>query len=135
MTTQEETNRQLVRAYLQAIASGAATGEMARFFTPDAVQVELPNRLNPNGQRSDLAALLARAEQGRKLLSGQTYEILSETAEGDRVAVEAVWTGTLAVPAGTLAAGATMRAHFSMHFDMRDGRIAAQRNYDCFEPW
>jgi hypothetical protein len=41
----------------------------------------------------------------------------------------------LAVPLGELAAGASMRAHFAMFFELEDGRIRRQRNYDCFEPW
>ena len=135
MTTLETDPRTLIRSYLSALASGAAGEELRPFFVPDAVQIELPNRLNPKGGTSDLTRLLARSEQGRHLFSAQSYEIRSETAEDERVAVEAVWTGTLAVPLGSLAAGATMRAFFSMHFEMRDGKIAVQRNYDCFEPW
>ncbi|MFZ5909690.1 MAG: nuclear transport factor 2 family protein [Chloroflexota bacterium] len=135
MSNQEKQNRQLIRSYLNALASGVIGDELAQFFTPDAVQIEFPNRLNANGGRSDLAAILLRAEQGQKILSQQTYEIQSETAEDSRAAVEAIWTGTLAVPVGTLMPGSTMRAHFAIHFEMRDGRIAVQRNYDCFDPW
>jgi ketosteroid isomerase-like protein len=49
--------------------------------------------------------------------------------------LEVIWTGTLAVPMATLAAGAEMRAHFAVFLDFRDGKIAAQHNYDCFDPW
>jgi predicted ester cyclase len=70
-----------------------------------------------------------------KLLSHQHYEIRSAIAEGSRVAVEAAWSGTLAVPLGTLVAGAIMKAHFAMFFEVVDGRIRMQRNHDCFEPW
>ena len=56
-------------------------------------------------------------------------------AQEDRVAVEARWTGVLAVTVGTLAAGVEMKASFAMFFRFRDGRIAMQRNYDCFEAW
>ncbi len=56
-------------------------------------------------------------------------------AEGDRVAMEVRWTGTLAVAMGSLPAGGTMRAHFGVFLYFRDGKIAGQRNYDCFEPW
>ncbi|MBI5033665.1 MAG: nuclear transport factor 2 family protein [Chloroflexi bacterium] len=135
MSNQEEQNRQLVRSYLSALGSGASGDALARFFTTDAVQIEYPNRLNANGGQSDLPTILLRAEQGKKLLTQQTYEIQSVTAEGSQVAVEAIWTGTLAVPVGTLAAGSSMQAHFAIHFVMRDGRIAIQRNYDCFDPW
>jgi ketosteroid isomerase-like protein len=135
MSNQEEQNRQHAHSYLSALASGAIGDDLARFFTPDAVQIEFPNRLNPNGGQSDLSTILMRAEQGQKLLTQQSYEIQSITAEGSQVAVEAIWTGTLAVPMGILAAGSAMRAHFAIHFVMRDECIAVQRNYDCFDPW
>ena len=135
MLVQKEQNIQLIRSYLNALAAGAVGDDLAKFFTPDIAQIEYPNRLNPNGGRSDLAAILHRAEQGRKLMAEQTYEILSEMAEGPRVAIEATWTGVLAVPVGTLEPGSTMRAHFAIHFEIRDGLIAEQRNYDCFEAW
>ncbi|MBX7237478.1 MAG: nuclear transport factor 2 family protein [Caldilineales bacterium] len=135
MPNQKEQNRQLIRSYLNALASGATGDDLARFFTPDAVQIEFPNRLNANGGRSDLATLLLRAQQGQKMLSQQSYDIQSETVEDSRVAVEVVWTGTLAVAIGTLAAGSIMKAHIAIHFEIRDGRIAVQRNYDCFDPW
>jgi ketosteroid isomerase-like protein len=138
MTEQEQANIEHVRAYLAAIAGGN-TGDrgdvMGRFFAPDAIQIELPNRLNPNGGESDLAALRKRSEQGAKLLRGQTYEIRSALAHGDQVAVEAFWTGTLAVGFGTLEPGSVMKAHFAMFFEFKEGRIFRQRNYDCFEPW
>ncbi len=72
---------------------------------------------------------------GQKLLSDQRYEIVSAVAEGESVAVEALWVGTLAAPVGTLREGAEMRAAFAMFFRFQDGRILTQRNYDCFYPW
>lgn len=135
MTEIEETNLSVIRSYLAAVENGATGDALARFFAPDATQVELPNRLNPEGGQSNLASILVRADQGRKLLESQHFAVQSETVQGSRVAIEAVWTGTLAVPLGTLSAGTTLRAHFAMFFDLRDGRIQFQRNYDCFEPW
>jgi ketosteroid isomerase-like protein len=133
MPKQEDQNRRLVRSYFQALGDGTAGDELSKFFTSDAVQFEFPNQLNQAGGRSDLAAILVRAEQGRKLMTRQSYEIQSVIAEGSRVAVEAIWTGVFAVPVGTLKPGSTMRAHFAVHFEMRDGLIAVQRNYDCFD--
>ncbi|MBF5044944.1 nuclear transport factor 2 family protein [Aggregicoccus sp. 17bor-14] len=131
----DDRNLAVIRSYLQDLAAGAVGDRLAAYFTPDAVQVELPNRLNPQGGRSDLATLLTRAEQGQRVLRGQRYEIRSAVVQGDRVAVEALWTGTLAIALGSLAPGAEMRAHFAMFFELQDGRIRSQRNYDCFEPW
>jgi ketosteroid isomerase-like protein len=128
-------NVQFVREYLGAVEGGATGDTLARFYTEDAVQIELPNRLNPNGGRSDIANLLTRAESARSLLKSQRYEVHTILAEGDTVAVEASWTGLLAMSVGSLKAGESMKAHFAMFFEMRDGRIHRQRNYDCFEPW
>ncbi len=125
----------IVRRYLEAIERGAVGDELAAFYTADVVQEELPSRMAPRGARRDLAAILKGAEQGQALLSSQRFETLSAVASADRVALEARWTGTLAVPLGTLAAGAQMTAHLAIFIEFRGDRIAAQRNYDCYEPW
>ena len=54
-----------------------------------------------------------------------------ETASSSRRARSA----ELAMPRGSLNAGATMTAQFAMFFELRDGLICGMRNYDCFEPW
>jgi ketosteroid isomerase-like protein len=36
---------------------------------------------------------------------------------------------------GAIASGTEMKASFAMFFEFRDGQIAVQRNYDCFDPW
>ena len=131
----EEENLARVRDYLAALAAGATGDALARFFTPDARQVELPNKLNPNGQASDFETLKKRSAQGRHVLREQRYDIVSAVAQGNRAAVEAGWTGVLAIPIGSLEAGDAMRAHFAMFFEFEDGRIRLERNYDCFEPF
>jgi ketosteroid isomerase-like protein len=133
MTSAESTNLTVVRAYLSALEAGASGETLACFFTADAVQIELPNKLHPYGGHSDLTAILSRAEQGAKLLRRQRYEVRSELAHGSRVAVEVIWTGVLAVEFGALAKGTTMRADCAIFFELVGGRIALQRNYDCFE--
>ena len=106
VTTIEESNLALIRRYFAAFGPGAPVLPVDEFYEPDAVQVEFPNRFSPNGVTRDLA-----------------------------VAVEATWEGTLAVAVGDIRAGTTMRARFANLFELRNGRIIAQRNYDCFEPW
>ena len=135
MSSPESPALAFIRSYLEALESGMLGDELARFFNPDAEQVELPNKLNPNGGRSDLQTLLKRAQQGQGLLQSQKYEVQSFVEQEGRVAVEAKWSAVLAVPLGPLPAGHSMRAHFAMFFEFRNGRISAQRNYDCFEPW
>src|SRR5262245_46007265 len=128
MASLEAMNLTTIRAYLEALQSGVVGQELAKFFSPDAQQIEFPNRLSPSGGVSDLPTLLRRAEQGQKLMRSQRYEVRSEVAQAERVAVEATWIGELAVPLGSLAAGATMKAQFAMFFELSEGRIRSQRN-------
>ena len=125
----------LARRYLEAIASGMTGDELADFFAADVVQEEFPNRFLPQGARRDLPAILDAAARGRAAMSSQSYRIVHAVANGDDLAMEVEWEGTLAVPIGQLSAGAKMRARFAVFLEYRDGKIAAQRNYDCFEPW
>ena len=121
--------------YVAAIAAGATGEALAAFYTPDVVITELPNRFTPNGARRTLAESLAAAERGAKFMRDQRYEIVSALADGDRVALEFDWRGTVAVDVGPLAAGTVMRAHVATVLELRDGKIAAQRHYDCYEPF
>src|SRR5215472_5629794 len=128
------TNLEKVARYLRSIENGDFT-YIADLFSPDAVLEQLPNRIYPNGIRSGVSSLADAFEKGRKLLSSQSYEIKSSVADGDSLAIEVLWTGTLALAFGSLSIGSQMRAHSAMFFLFKDGRIVSQRNYDCFEPW
>jgi ketosteroid isomerase-like protein len=134
-STRELTNLDAARQYLAAIQRGATGDQLAQFFTLDVVQEELPNRVSPNGRQRRLAGILEGAERGQQVLSGQRFEIRSAIATNDRVILEVLWVGTLAIPFGSIPAGGEMRAHSAMFLELRGGKIAAQRNYDCFEPW
>ena len=122
----------LAREYLESI--GRADGGQ-RFFADDVVQVEFPNRLLPNGATRDLTGLREAAERGRKVMTAQRLEVVNAIASGELVAVEAIWTGTLAVPIGSIPVGGQMRARFAIFLTYRDGKIVRQHNYDCFDPW
>ncbi len=54
--SEEARNRQVVRAYY-AIADGVTDLEWDRWFAPDVVQEEFPNRLLPGGAQRDLRGL------------------------------------------------------------------------------
>lgn len=123
----------LVLDYLAALGSGATGDALAAFFTADARQIEYPNKLNPKGGESDLPTLLARSEQGKKVLREQRYVVRTAIAHGENVAVEADWVGVLAIPVGSLQPGDEMKAAFAMFFEFAEGRIHRQRNYDCFD--
>jgi ketosteroid isomerase-like protein len=124
----------LARDYLESIGKADELGGL-KFFADDVVQIEFPNRLLPNGATRDLAALRDGAERGRKVMTAQRFEVVNAIASGEQVAVEAIWTGTLAVPLGSIPAGGQMRARFAIFLTYRDGKIVRQHNYDCFDPW
>jgi ketosteroid isomerase-like protein len=128
-------NLALAKQYLKAIENRQLADRVAEFFAPDYVIETKPNRLLPNGRRDDLARARAASEAGKKIMSSERYEVKNELATADAVALEVLWTGTLAIAYDTIPAGGQMRAHFAVFLDFRDGKIASQRNYDCFEAW
>ena len=133
MSTPAE-NLNSVRRYITAIEDGTFA-EIESLFTSDVIVEQLPNRIYPHGLRADRLHMSEAFAKGRKLLSSQRYEIKNAIADGIVVSVEVLWTGTLAIAFGSLSAGTQMRCHSAMFFEFRDGKIASQRNYDCFEPW
>jgi len=120
------------QAYFSAIEARA---DLSPFFCSDVVQREFPNQLVRAGAVRDLAALQQGAERGKSVLVSERYEITNSVEDGNRLALEVSWTGTLAVPLGNIPVGGTMKAHFAVFLAFRDGRIARQHNYDCFEPF
>lgn len=60
---------------------------------------------------------------------------IKNSVADSRLTVEVLWTGRLAMPLGALSAGGEPRAHSARFFEFRDGKIASQRSYDCFEAW
>lgn len=128
-------NAALARRFIAAVERGATGQALADFLHDDVEQHELPNRLFSEGVRRDRAALLASAEKGQNVLRSQRYEISNVVAAGDHVAIEMRWRAELAVPLGALQPGDTMTGQFAFFLEIRDGRIARMRNYDCYDPF
>ena len=126
-------NLQIARDYLAAIENGATGDALGHFFAPEVEHREYPNRLNPKGSVSGLGAILDAAEHDRQTVSNQRFEIRHAVVDGDNVAIEVHWTGTLEKELGTLPIGGEMRAHFAVFLEFRNGKIVRQANYDCFE--
>ena len=130
--TSEATNTDLVRRLIAAI-EGFDVDTAAALYHPDVVQTEYPNRLYAKGQVRSAEAMLRDLPRGRQVLRSQRYPIETIFAAGDRVVVETRWEGVLAVPLGALQPGDAMVAHICMVFTLQDGRVIAQKNYDCYE--
>lgn len=128
-------NRDRSRHYFAALERGVIGDALAEYYHPDVLQEEFPNRLMPGGARRNLSEILAASERGQQVITGHRYDIVSVCGDGDTVAVEFLWSGTLVVGIGSLAAGSMMRGRFASFLEFRDGKIIAQRSYDCFDPW
>jgi ketosteroid isomerase-like protein len=127
-------NLDTARLYLKAIEDGDATYVIS-LFSSDGFVEQLPNKICPHGTHATVSQIPESFEKGRKIFARQTYEIINQLTNANTVALEVLWTGKLAVPFGALAAGSEIRAHSAMFMEFRDGKIVAQRNYDCFDPW
>lgn len=126
---------QSLRRYFAALADMKTGDELATFFHPEIEQTEFPNALNPKGAVRDLTAILEGAERGKLVTVAQTYEVENLVLDGQRAIAEVIWTGTLAMDVASLQKGDVMRARFACAFELRDGVIYRQRNYDCFDPF
>jgi ketosteroid isomerase-like protein len=118
--------------YLEALAA-SNRAVVETLLAPDVVYRELPNRLNPRGSVRDRRAMLEAFDRGIAILSAQGFAIERSVVQGETVALEVAWTGTLAVAMGALAPGDTLRARFAMFVDVRAGQVVRQHNYDCFD--
>lgn len=125
---------EIAQAYLSALQRGDSEAALG-YFADDVMQQEFPNRLVPGGATRDLTALREAAARGKKVLAGEQYQLLSAIAEGNRVALEVQWIGTLSVPSGTVPSGGQLRARIAIFLEFRDDKIVRQHNYDCFEAW
>ena len=128
-----ESNVEFIRRYFDAIEAGVTPEELAEFFTPDVIQEEFPNRLVPRGARRDLKQILEASKRGRQVMQSQRFEILHAISDGDEIALEVRWKGILAVTIDSLSPGAMIQAQIAVFIRLVDGRIARQRNYDCFD--
>jgi ketosteroid isomerase-like protein len=133
-TPEAEPNLALVRSFLMAMESAAEPATIDAFFTEDAVAVEVPSGITNTTARHDLRSMQLAGERGRQACEKQHYELHTAMAMGNLVAVELTWTATMGIALGHTPAGGEIRAHFGAFYECRDGKIAAIRNYDGFEP-
>jgi ketosteroid isomerase-like protein len=116
-------NLEIAKNYLRLLETSGSADQLAQIFSPDIVQEEYPNLLKPKGDKRSYKDLQKDFDRGKLVIASQHYEILSATAQDDRVALEVRWTGVLAVPIKTLPAGAEMRGFSAIFLEFRNGKI------------
>jgi predicted ester cyclase len=126
-----EEHESLLRSMYEAIEAGC---DVSPFFHPEAEQIEYPSVMRPHGHRRPLAEILVGAEQGRRAIASQSYEVRTVLLDGERAAVQLTWQATTAVALGDLAAGTALTAHVGAFYEFKDGLVLRQSSYDCYEP-
>lgn len=112
-----------------------SAADLERFYHPETEQTEYPNAVTKNTAFRSLDDLKMASERGKSLMQKEELEVRNLYSYGDTVILEAIWTGTLAIPVGNIPAGGQIKAYFAQFFEIREGKIFRQRNYDCFEPF
>lgn len=120
------TTRDVIEGYLAAIESHDLE-RVATWLHDDIEVIEHPNKISPTGRVYGKVALREAGERGKALLASEDYEIRSWIIDGDRAAVQMVWTGTLHE-------GPQMTAQICSVITVKDAKIWRQEQYDCFVP-
>jgi ketosteroid isomerase-like protein len=121
--------RSVVERYYAAVADLSSSREaLAELLAPDLRVIEHPNAIHPQGTVRNRDEALAAYEQGKAMLSRQSFELDELLASGDRVAVRATWRGTMV-------GGASLEAKIAAFLTVADGRIREHETYDCYAPF
>ncbi|MGZ3778249.1 MAG: nuclear transport factor 2 family protein [Mucilaginibacter sp.] len=125
----------IANQFIRTLEHRKSADELMQFYHPDIKHIEFPNMITKNRKVSTLNDIKAAAERGKKVLQKEEYEVLNSWSFENTVIIEAIWTGTLAVPMVNIPVGGQMKAYFAQFYEFKDGKIFKQRNYDCFEPF
>lgn len=131
----EKDIHQITLDFIETLQNRNSSDELTRFYHPDIEQIEFPNTLTKLKAVRNLNELKEASERGKRVLQKEEYEIVNSYSVGNTVIVESIWTGTLAIPLGSIPTGGQMKANFAQFFEFKDGKIFRIRNYDCFEPF
>ena len=124
-----ENPRGVVERYYATVADLSGSREsLAELLHPDLRIVEHPNAIHPEGTVRGRDEAMADYEQGKRMLSDQSFDLDEVLVSGERVAVRARWRGTLA-------SGATLEAQIAAFLTVVDGRIREHETYDCYSPF
>jgi hypothetical protein len=96
---------------------------------------ELPNLISKTGQIRNFESSLAGMKKAKMMLPEQKYEIVGFIEDGDKITVEKIWTGRLALDAGNFKKGQELKAYICAVVEFKDGKIYKHRSYDCYEPF
>ena len=122
MASEQDANKQVVRDFIAALGRGDAVA-MAPLLAPDVEAIATGTSFM-SGTRDRDTILSTLGTLGSITKDGIDFDILSMTAEEDRVSAEAKGRSTLVN-------GTPYNNEYHMLFTLRDGRIVRIREYFC----
>ena len=115
---------------LFAAATDFDTDKLAAIMHPEIRFTEMPNLINPAGDRARLRRGARGLPQGARAARPRSPTTCTRrVSDGDTIASRVTWRGTLA------ATGQELTAHIATFTQVRDGRIFRHATYDCYEPF
>ncbi|CAN5272004.1 hypothetical protein BH09BAC4_BH09BAC4_07410 [soil metagenome] len=127
--------RTIVTNFVYTLQNRISAEEILSFYHPDVEQIEFPNVLTQRKVIRNLNELRDGLDQGRQVLQKEEYQVIKLYSVENTVIMEAIWTGTLAIPIGSTPVGGQIQAYFAQFYEFKEDKIIRQRNYDCFEPF
>ena len=88
--------------------------------------------LHPEIAQTDYPEQLTKPQRHGARLTAQAFDLHHlHTCANDTVVVEARWWGEVGADSDTFTRGQQLTANFCLVFEVHDGRIFRQRQYDC----
>ena len=119
----------------RALERGVHGEALRSLYTPDAISIEHPSLVAPQGGTHDVDHIVAASDAGAALMQSQRYDIREVVEAGEEVILRYVWTGIVGVDRGPFHIGQKLVAHIAAFATIADGRIARFETYDCYEPF
>ena len=124
----------IVQRLHAALEAGAHGEELRGHFTANAVTIEHPNLIKPNGATTSLEGILANSTAGVGMLREQRYDVVDIVESGDTAIVRLTWTGVIGQTIGPFVVGQVLIAHIAQFVRVEDDRIASIETSDCYKP-
>jgi ketosteroid isomerase-like protein len=126
---------EVVVGLYRALESGLRGEALRDFFAPDAIFVEYPNPITPQGATRNATQAVEASKSGAELLAWQRYTLRESFEQGDTLITRVTWTAEIAHELGPFRAGQRLTGHLAQFITLREGRITRLETYDCYEPF
>lgn len=123
-------------AFLNLLESFSSDLEAYSRYVHPLVQFTVyPNAVTKTAHTRNFTEAFAASQIGKQMLQQQCYEYAGSLESNNKLVMELVWTGIMAIDAGHLKKGQELKANVCLIMEFEDDKIIRQYNYDCYEPF